>query len=132
MTDSVIPDEGVERLASTLHGLEHDRLFSRCPGSDDCQLWYDAEFRAAALLSALPHLRVQETGQVGGYATTGGGTFSASANLPAPRPVDREAVRDLIEAASPDLAAYPDRLDHVVDRILSLLPTEEDTKGEGS
>lgn len=44
-----IPDEAVERFASLLHGLEHDRLNSRCPGSDDCQLWYDAEFRAAAL-----------------------------------------------------------------------------------
>ena len=41
-----VSDEAVERLAGKLHGLEHDRLHSRCPGSDECQLWYDAEFRA--------------------------------------------------------------------------------------
>ena len=61
ITGPEIPEEAADELAGFLHGLEHDRLNSRCPGSDDCQLWYDAEFRAAALLPALPHLRVQET-----------------------------------------------------------------------
>ena len=72
---------------------------------------------------------------VGGYATTGGGTFSASASTPHPRPVvDREALLRLLKLhgvtsgrsyTRQELSAYRSDL---ATAILALLPTEE---GEG-
>jgi hypothetical protein len=46
------PVASSERVAAVLHGFEHDRLRSRCPGSDECELWYDADVRAQYLLAA--------------------------------------------------------------------------------
>jgi hypothetical protein len=51
-----IPEAERERVAGLLHGFEHDRMRSRCPGSDECELWYDADVRAQHLLAALPYL----------------------------------------------------------------------------
>lgn len=115
--DFEIPEEAVEQVAGELHGFEHDRLQSRCPGSDDCQLWYDAEIRAAWLLRALPHLRVPETRPV----------------------VDREALREQI-AMKLSLVRFSDEeSDRMIeltmreawplaDAVLALLPTEAETK----
>ena len=124
----------------------------RYDGADE----HEIHRASLALTAALPHLRVQGTapteeelgfvevalqavdgGNAGHWPTVAGYLADEVRRLratPAPRPVvDREGVLRLISDFTREDEAFTSyHAGNLTDQILALLPTEEDTKGEGS
>lgn len=46
-------DALTELIAGRIHGSDHDQVATRCPGSEVCQLWFDAEQAASRVLSLI-------------------------------------------------------------------------------
>lgn len=114
-----IPDKAVEALVEVLRDRQVQRPVGR----------HLSDIARAGLEAAEPYL----TGPEVVVDHRPGETCSVAAEVDPEtgfaRPLlDREAVRQLLQAADGDLAGYPDRLDRVTDLVLELsrpMPTRE-------